>query len=101
MRDKQRARVWVVGACLAAAATAPLPAQPPELRAALKGHAPPVEAGASYRVERTTADRTRRSASHHALVVEATAGGTGFLGSGGTLELTVAAELVYVGPGRE
>ncbi|HVS38682.1 MAG TPA: hypothetical protein VMS17_24210, partial [Gemmataceae bacterium] len=35
--------------------------------------------------------------SHHALVVEATARGEGFLRNGGVLELTVTAELVYVG----
>jgi hypothetical protein len=35
--------------------------------------------------------------SHHALVVEATAKGEGFLKGGGGLELTVTAELVYVG----
>jgi hypothetical protein len=35
--------------------------------------------------------------SHHALVVEASARGEGFLRSGGVLELTVTAELVYVG----
>ena len=35
--------------------------------------------------------------SHHALVVDATARGEGFLRAGGTLELTVTAELVYVG----
>lgn len=34
---------------------------------------------------------------HHALVVEATAQGEGFLRGGGALELTVTAELVYVG----
>jgi hypothetical protein len=35
--------------------------------------------------------------SHHALVVEATARGEGFLRSGGSLQLTVTAELVYLG----
>jgi hypothetical protein len=34
---------------------------------------------------------------HHALVVDATAKGEGFLRSGGGLELTVTAELVFVG----
>lgn len=34
---------------------------------------------------------------HHALVVDATARGEGFLRGGGVLELTVTAELVYVG----
>jgi hypothetical protein len=36
-------------------------------------------------------------ATHHALVVDATAKGEGFLRSGGGLELTVTAELVFVG----
>jgi hypothetical protein len=35
--------------------------------------------------------------SHHALVVEATARGEGFLRGGASLQLTVAAELVYIG----
>jgi hypothetical protein len=38
-------------------------------------------------------------ANHHALVVEATARGEGFLRGGGGLELIVTAELVYIGPG--
>lgn len=36
-------------------------------------------------------------ATHHALVVEAAVRGEGFLRAGGALELTVTAELVYVG----
>jgi hypothetical protein len=44
-----------------------------------------------------TAEHQRTTASHHALVVEATARGSGFLGKGAGLELTVYAELVYVG----
>jgi len=36
-------------------------------------------------------------ATHHALVVDATARGGGFLRAGGCLELTVTAELVFVG----
>jgi hypothetical protein len=36
-------------------------------------------------------------ATHHALVVDATAKGEGFLRSGGSLELTVTAELVFIG----
>jgi hypothetical protein len=46
---------------------------------------------------KVTAERQRTTASHHALVVEATAHGSGFLGKGAGLELTVYAELVYVG----
>lgn len=38
--------------------------------------------------------------SHHALVVEAVAKGEGFLRGGGSLQLTVTAELVYVGTGE-
>ncbi len=34
---------------------------------------------------------------HHALIVDATARGEGFLRNGGVIELTVTAELVYVG----
>jgi hypothetical protein len=39
----------------------------------------------------------RAAASHHALVVEATARGEGLFRAGGELELTVEVELVYVG----
>jgi hypothetical protein len=39
----------------------------------------------------------RVRATHHALVVDATARGEGFLRGGGGLELTVTAELVYLG----
>lgn len=48
------------------------------------------------REERLAESRRVRS-SHHALVVEATAKGEGFLRGGGGLQLTVTAELVYVG----
>ena len=44
-----------------------------------------------------TVERQRTTVSHHALVVEAAAHGSGFLGKGAALELTVYAELVYVG----
>jgi hypothetical protein len=39
--------------------------------------------------------------SHHALVVEAVAKGEGWLRSGGSVQLTVTAELVYVGTREE
>jgi hypothetical protein len=39
----------------------------------------------------------RVRATHHALVVEATARGEGFLRGGGCVELTVTAEIVYIG----
>jgi hypothetical protein len=68
--------------------------------ASVKGTAAPVQAGATYRVEKASGDEARQSASHHALVVEATARGSGLLGSGAGLELTVTADLVYVGPAR-
>jgi hypothetical protein len=38
------------------------------------------------------------SSSHHALVAEVTASGEGYFRSPGSIELTVTAELVYVGP---
>jgi len=44
-----------------------------------------------------TAEHQRTTASHHALVVDATAREAGFLRNGAGLELTVYAELVYVG----
>ena len=46
------------------------------------------------------AEHQRTTASHHALVVDATARGSGFLGKGAALELTVYAELVYSGPAK-
>jgi hypothetical protein len=48
--------------------------------------------------KKVTAEHQRTTASHHALVVDATAHGAGFLRGGAGLELTVYAELVYVGP---
>src|SRR5262245_55674035 len=55
---------------------------------------------AKYALEReqTLADLHKVRATHHALVVDATAKGEGFLRGGGVLELTVTAELVFVGP---
>jgi hypothetical protein len=47
--------------------------------------------------KKVTAEHQRTTASHHALVVDAAARGSGFLRSGAALELTVYAELVYVG----
>jgi hypothetical protein len=49
---------------------------------------------------KVTAERQRTTSSHHALVVDATARGSGFLGKGAGLELTVYAELVFVGPSK-
>jgi hypothetical protein len=47
--------------------------------------------------ERLLSEIRKVRSSHHALVVDATARGEGFLRAGGALELTVTAELVYVG----
>jgi hypothetical protein len=47
--------------------------------------------------EQTLTELRKARSSHHALVVDATARGEGFLRSGGCLELTVTAELVFVG----
>lgn len=47
--------------------------------------------------ERNSGERQTQSFSHHALVVEATAQGGGFLRSGAAIELTVTAEMVYIG----
>jgi hypothetical protein len=55
------------------------------------------QAKAAVKVERTAADNHRRTNSHHALVVEATAQGAGYFRGGGGLELSVTAELVYLG----
>lgn len=52
----------------------------------------------SVEQEEAKNDLTRVRSSHHALVLEATAKGEGFLRAGGVLELTIVAELVYVGP---
>jgi hypothetical protein len=45
----------------------------------------------------TLAELRKVRSTHHALVVDATARGEGFLRAGGCLELTVTAELVFVG----
>jgi hypothetical protein len=52
-----------------------------------------------FQIERNEAlaELHRCQASHHALVVDATARGGGFLKGGGSLQLSVIAELVYVG----
>ncbi len=47
--------------------------------------------------EQRLSELRKVSVSHHALVVDATARGEGFLRGGGSLELTVTAELVYLG----
>jgi hypothetical protein len=52
-----------------------------------------------FQLERNEAlsELRRCRSSHHALVLDATARGAGFLKGGGSLQLTVTAELVYVG----
>jgi hypothetical protein len=56
-----------------------------------------VQAELTLEHDRRLNELRRAKASHHALVVEATAKGEGFLRGGGSLELTVVAELVYAG----
>jgi len=68
------------------------------LAAAAQAHGVGGRAGAVTESRKVSAEHQRTTASHHALVVEATAHGSGFLGRGAALELTVYAELVYVGP---
>jgi hypothetical protein len=65
--------------------------------AAARAHG--VGLGANLARERDARLRELRKArsTHHALVVEATARGEGLLRGGGALDLTVTAELVYVG----
>lgn len=47
--------------------------------------------------EQTLIEVRKGRSSHHSLVVEATAKGEGFLRAGGSIQLTVTADLVYVG----
>jgi hypothetical protein len=47
--------------------------------------------------ERTLSEVRKARSSHHALIVEATARGEGVFRSGGTLTMTVVADLVFVG----
>lgn len=58
-----------------------------------------VAAGAKLAAEqdRTLAEVRKATSSHHVLVVEATVKGEGYFRSGSTLNLTVLADLVYVG----
>ena len=62
-----------------------------------KSHGPGLQA--KFALERDALLRGLRQAraTHHALVVEATAAGEGFLRGGSCIELTVTAELVYLG----
>jgi len=56
-----------------------------------------VKAKLAAEQERTLAEVRKATASHHVLMVEATAKGEGFFHGGGSLQLVVTAELVYVG----
>lgn len=64
-----------------------------------KSHA--AQAQGKFALERDALLREKRRvrSTHHALIVDATARGEGFLRGGGCLELTVTAELVYLGTG--
>jgi hypothetical protein len=57
----------------------------------------PTTVGAVREGTHVHSEQSHRSASHHALVVEATAKGAGLFQGGGAVELTVTAELVYAG----
>lgn len=70
-----------------------------KMAAALQAPGAGGKAKALVKSERSATDRHQRSSSHHALVVEATAQGAGYFRGGGGIELTVTAELVYLGPG--
>src|SRR5262249_40440509 len=56
-----------------------------------------LRARAAAQKEEALSDLRESRSSHHALVVEAVAKGEGFLRGGGSLQLTVTAELVYIG----
>ena len=62
-----------------------------------KSHAAELQAKCTQQREALLEGLRRVRVSHHALVVEATARGEGFLRGGGCIELTVTAELVYLG----
>jgi hypothetical protein len=68
-----------------------------KVAAAVRAHGVPAQVQVAHASDRSFAERQRRTSSHHALVVEATAQGAGLFRGGGGLELTVTAELVYIG----
>jgi hypothetical protein len=68
-----------------------------KVSASAQAHGIGGQAAGQSESRKVTAEHQRTTSSHHALVVEATARGSGFLGKGAGLELTVYAELVYVG----
>lgn len=65
--------------------------------AAIPGPASWVGGHAEAEGERTAADRQANSSTHHVLVVDVTAKGAGLWRGGGSIELTVTAEMIYLG----
>ncbi len=66
-----------------------------------KAQGPGAQAKFSLEQEELFGELRKVRSTHHALVVEAMARGEGFLRGGGCVELTVAAELVYLGTGED
>jgi hypothetical protein len=62
-----------------------------------KAHGADLQAKFSMERDALLSQLRQARSSHHALVVDATARGEGFLRGGGGIELTVTAEMVYVG----
>lgn len=56
-----------------------------------------VPAKAEAESGKSAADHTATNSSHHAIVVDVTAKGAGFWRGGGAIDLTVTAEMVYLG----
>ena len=71
------------------------------LEVAAKAQDAKLQAKLLYEREEALTQFRKASYSHHALVVDATAQGQGLFMGGGALQLTVTAELVYVGPAGE
>jgi len=69
------------------------------LEVAAKAQDAKLQAKLLYEREEALSQFRKASYSHHALVVDATAQGQGLFMGGGALQLTVTADLVYVGPG--
>src|SRR4051812_13358036 len=69
------------------------------LEVAAKAQDAKLQAKLLYEREEALTQFHKASYSHHALVVDATAQGQGLFMGGGALQLTVTADLVYVGPG--
>lgn len=69
--------------------------------AAARGADAGLKAKLAVEREQALSELRRGKSSHHALVVEAVAKGEGLLRGGGKIQLTVTAELVYVGTREE